>query len=86
MVGAQPGLEPQPAQHVHGVAADLDAGAQARELPRLLVDRDLAAGGLRQRRRRREPAHAGADDGDMKPGFCHAPTMPKPRRRSRGRE
>ena len=39
-VGAQPRLEAQPAQHVHGVAADLDAGAEPRELPGLLVDRD----------------------------------------------
>ena len=54
---------------MHGVAADLDAGAEPRELLRLLVDGDVVAG-LAQRRRRGEPAHAGADDGDVE--FRHA--------------
>jgi len=60
----QPVLEPQPAQHVHGITADLDAGAEPRELSGLFVDRDLVAdfadgGGSG------EAAHAGADDRDV---------------------
>ena len=60
---AQSRLQPQPAQHLHSVTADLDAGSQPRELRGLLVDGDvdavdrcscLPAG--------RKPTHAGADD------------------------
>src|SRR3954447_25012022 len=55
---------------MHGVAADLDAGTQPREVPRLLVDGDVVAG-LAQAGGGREPAHAGADDRDVEP-FRHA--------------
>ncbi len=58
---AQPCLQPEPAQHLHGVAADLDAGADPRELRGLLVDGDVNADPP-QRRGSREPTHAGADD------------------------
>ena len=56
---------------MHGIAADLDAGADAPELLRLLVDRDVDA--LEpERRGRRQPAHAGTDDGDVQFAFGHA--------------
>jgi hypothetical protein len=60
---AQAILDAQSTVHAHGVRALLDAGADPRELVRLLVDAhgDPAAA---QRRRRSEPADAGADDGD----------------------
>ena len=63
-LGAQLLLEAKPAQHVHGVAADLDAGAQADELPGLLVDRNVDAH-LAQCGRGGEAAHARTDDGDL---------------------
>ena len=58
---AQPRFQPQPAQHLHGVAADLDAGADPRELRRLFVDGDVDADPP-QRRGGRKPTHARADD------------------------
>ena len=58
---AQSRFQSQPAQHLHGVAADLDAGAQPRELGRLFIDGDVDAYPP-QRRGGREPTHAGADD------------------------
>ena len=60
---AQPRLDAEAAMHLHGVRALLDAGADAREFLRLLVDLGLDADAA-QRRRRREPADAGADDDD----------------------
>ena len=51
-------------QHMHGVAADLDARAESGELLRLLIDGNADAG-LAQSRGRGEAAHAGADDGDI---------------------
>jgi hypothetical protein len=76
-VGAQPVLQSQAAQHVHGVAADLNARAKPRELPGLLVDRDGDAH-LAQGRGGGESAHAGADDGDVEFAAghvrrCHSP-------------
>ena len=64
-------LQPQLAQHLHGVAADLDSGAQPRELLRLLIDRDRDADPA-QRGGGCEPAHAGANDRDVE-RFCHRP-------------
>ncbi len=58
---AQSRFQSQPAQHLHGIAADLDAGANPRELRRLLVDGDIDAHPP-QRSGGREPTHAGADD------------------------
>ena len=52
---------PRCAQHVHGIGADLDAGADLAELRRLLVDLDLVAG-LHQAGGGGEPAEAGAGD------------------------
>ena len=40
---AHPWLEPERAQHLHRIAADLDAGADAGELGGLLVDHHLDA-------------------------------------------
>ena len=54
-------LDAERAQHLHRVRHHLDAGADAREALRLLVDLDVEAGAA-QRRRRGQPAHAGADD------------------------
>ena len=54
-------LEAEVPQHVHGIGADLDAGADLGELRRLLVDFDLVAG-LHQAGGRRQPADAGAGD------------------------
>src|SRR5262245_26295386 len=68
-VGAQAVLEPQPAQHVHGVAADLDAGTEPRELFGLLVDRDLVAD-LAHSGGSGEPTHTGSDDRDVE-FVCH---------------
>src|SRR5262249_42812009 len=71
-------LEPKAAQHLHGVAADLDAGAQPRELLRLLVNGDVDAD-LSQSRAARKPAQAGTDNPNRK-RFCHRlPTMPPAR-------
>jgi hypothetical protein len=58
---AQPLLQPQPAQHLHGVTADLDAGANPRKLRGLFVDGDVDADPP-QRRGGRKPTHAGADN------------------------
>ena len=69
-LGAQHRFQPQAAQHMHGVAADLDAGAQPRELPRLLVDGDGEAL-LAERRRGGQSPHAGARDGDVKGALAH---------------
>ncbi len=63
---AQQGLQSERAQDVHGVGAHLDAGAEALELLRLLVE--LHLGTLaRQERRQRQSADAGADDGKARP-------------------
>ena len=59
---SQPLLDAEPAMHLHGVRALLDAGADARERLGLLVDHRLDDE-LAQRRRDGEPADAGADDG-----------------------
>jgi hypothetical protein len=58
---AQSRFQPQATQHLHGVAADLDAGANPRELRRLFIDGDVDTHPP-QRRGGREPTHAGADD------------------------
>ncbi len=71
---AHPLLEAELAQHLHRVAADLDAGAEPRELLRLLVDRDRGADPA-QRGGGREPAHAGADDRDVE-WFGHSSPAP----------
>jgi len=58
---AQSRFEPQPTQNLHGVAADLNSGAEPDELRSLLVHRDIDAyppEGCRGS----EAAHAGADD------------------------
>ena len=55
-------LQAEPAQHLHRVAADLDAGAEPGELAGLFVDVGLDAGAL-QRGGGGKPAHARADDG-----------------------
>jgi hypothetical protein len=60
---AQSLLQPQSAQHLHRVAADLDAGADPGELRRLLVHRDVDTHAP-QCRGGCKPAHAGADDRD----------------------
>ena len=60
-LSAKPLLQPQPAQHLHGIAANLDAGTEPRELRRLLVDGDVDARAL-ERRGGRKPTHAGADN------------------------
>jgi hypothetical protein len=60
---AQPRLDAEAAMHLHGVRALLDAGADARECFRLLIDLGLDADAA-QRRRGRKAADAGADDGD----------------------
>jgi hypothetical protein len=58
---AQSRLDAEPAMHLHGIRALLDAGADPRELVRLLVDLGADAA-LPQRRRQSEPADPGADD------------------------
>ncbi len=58
---AQLRLEPERAQHAHGVRAHLDAGADALELLGLLVDPHVGAL-PRQEAGQRQPADAGADD------------------------
>ena len=58
---AQSLLEPKLAQNLHGVAADLNAGANPGELRRLLVHHDVEAQAP-ERGSSRKPAHAGADD------------------------
>src|SRR3954468_2487508 len=67
---AQAILDPQSTQYAHGVGTLLDACAHPRELVGLLVDvhSDAAAA---QRRRGREAADAGADDGDGTHGISH---------------
>jgi hypothetical protein len=47
--------EPEIPQHVHGVGADLDAGADLAELRRLLIDFDVVTG-LQQARCGGKPA------------------------------
>ena len=60
-VGIDVTVYEQATQHLHGVAADLDAGANPRELRRLFIDGDVDTHPP-QRRGGREPTHAGADD------------------------
>ena len=55
--------QPEPAERLHGVRGELNAGADRSELCRLLVDLDLKAQPY-QARRRRESAYAGANDRD----------------------
>src|SRR6185437_1471995 len=62
-------FEPEPAQHLHGVATDLDAGAEPGELARLLIYGHVDADPP-QRRRGRKTAHAGADDRNVE-RLCH---------------
>src|SRR6185312_14501341 len=57
-------LEPEMAQRVHGVGADLDTGADFLQPRRLLVDLDLVAV-LHQEGRRGEAAEAGAGDQNL---------------------
>ena len=54
-------LKAEMPQHVHGIGADLDAGADLGKFRRLLVDFDVVAG-LHQARRRRQAADPGAGD------------------------
>ncbi len=61
-------FQPEPAQHLHGVAADLDAGAEPGEFRGLFVDVGLDAGAV-QGGGGREAAHSGPDNGHGK--FCH---------------
>src|SRR6185312_3470000 len=63
--GAKPVLHTDAAQDFHRVRHHLNAGADAPETLRLLVDLDGKAR-LPQRRRDREPAHACANHGDGK--------------------
>src|SRR6266446_1493709 len=58
---AQSRFEPQPTQNLHGVAADLNSGAEPDELRSLLVHRDIDTYPP-EGRRRSEAAHAGADN------------------------
>ena len=60
---AQPRFDADAAQHLHRVRHHLDAGADAREAARLLVDLHLHAD-LPQRGGGSEPAHSGTDDRD----------------------
>ena len=68
-------FKPEFAQNLHGVAADLDSGAQSRKLRGLLVDRYLDADPP-ERRGGRQPAHAGADNRNPERP-CHRFTFPK---------
>ena len=56
-------LEPEPAQHLHGVGIHLDAGADAGECRRLLIDVGAKAD-FAQRRGSRQSGNPGADDRD----------------------
>src|SRR5206468_1661775 len=56
-------LDAEPAMHLHGVRALLDAGAKARERVRLLVNGHLQPSSA-DRRRDGETTDAGANDGD----------------------
>src|ERR1700682_2090784 len=58
---AQSRFEPEPPQNLHGVAADLNSGAEPDELRSLLVHGDINADPP-QGRRGGEAAHAGADN------------------------
>jgi hypothetical protein len=60
---AQSRFQPQPAQNLHGVAADLNSGAEPDELRSLLVHRDIDTYPP-QGRRSSKAAHAGTDDRD----------------------
>ena len=64
---AQQRLQPERAQHPHGIGAHLNTGADPQELFRLLVDRNLCALPS-QERGDREPADSRADD--CKARFC----------------
>ena len=79
---AQLCLEPEPAQHLHGIAADLDAGAEPGELARLLIHGDVDADPP-QRRRGRKTAHARADDRNRQ--WSSPSRFPRPRRLYAGR-
>ena len=57
-------LDAQPAQHLDRVRRHLDAGADAREARRLLVDVHVVPDAL-EKRGGGEPADAGADDRDV---------------------
>ncbi len=57
------------AQHLDAVRSDLQSGADFFELADALVDLDFDPA-LAQRNRRRQPADAGADNGDAKGPFC----------------
>ncbi len=57
-------LEAERMQHARAVGADLHAGAKLAQLRRLLIDVDVDAA-PQQPERRREPADAAADDGDV---------------------
>ena len=58
---AQSRFEPQPSQNLHGIAADLNSGAEPDELRSLLVHRDIDTHPPEDRRGS-EAAHAGADN------------------------
>jgi hypothetical protein len=58
---AQFRLEPEFAQNLHGIAADLNSRSKPAELRGLLVHGDVDADAL-QRRRRSEAAHAGTNN------------------------
>jgi hypothetical protein len=68
-------FEPEPAQHLHRIAADLNAGAQASEFRRLFVDVDADARPM-QRGGGRQPAHASSHNRDGE--FCHLVTSQRP--------
>src|SRR5437762_7044628 len=70
---AQPLLDAEPAMHLHRVRALLDAGADAREGVRLLVNHRVDAEAA-QRGRSREPADPGSHDGDGQILAAHAPS------------
>src|SRR5262245_59055028 len=66
-------LEAKPAQHLHGVTADLDAGAETGELLCLFVDGDVDAN-FSERGRGGEATHARTDDRHVE-----RPCHPRPR-------
>ena len=68
-VAAKLVFQPERAEYLDRVRADLDAGADLLEPRRTFVDLDLDAA-LAQRDRRREPADAAAHDDDPKRTSC----------------